>query len=238
MLAIYKKEMRNYFTTPLGYTFIAVFLAVSGFLFAFSTFQSKTSDVSGYFQLMIFGYIVIVPLLTMRSFAEERRTRTEQLLMTSPVTIPAMVFAKFLAAFTMFAGTVLISCLYYLPLFRYADENSSPNVGRAFGCLIAMLLLGMCFIAVGIFVSTLTESTVTASIGTMSILLVFVVAAIFNSLIDSYVIRSVLSWISVYSRYVNFTYGMFDIAAAVYYLSITAVFLFLAVRVYERRRYA
>lgn len=234
MLAIYKKEMRTYFTTPLGYVFIAVFLAVSGFVFAFSTFQTKTSDVSGYFQLMIFGYIVIIPLLTMRSFAEERRTRTEQLLMTSPVTIPAMVFAKFLAAFTMFAGTVLLSCVYYLPLFGYGE----PNVGRAVGCLIAMLLLGMCFIAVGIFVSTLTESTVTASIGTMTILLVFVVAAIFNNLIDSYVIRSVLSWISVYSRYVNFTYGIFDIAAAVYYVSITAVFLFLAVRVYERRRYA
>ena len=234
MLAIYKKEMRTYFTTPLGYVFIAVFLAVSGFVFAFSTFQTKTSDVSGYFQLMIFGYIVIIPLLTMRSFAEERRTRTEQLLMTSPVTIPAMVFAKFLAAFTMFAGTVLLSCVYYLPLFGYGE----PNVGRAVGCLIAMLLLGMCFIAVGIFVSTLTESTVTASIGTMTILLVFVVAAIFNNLIDSYVIRSVLSWISVYSRYVNFTYGIFDIAAAVYYVSITAVFLFLAIRVYERRRYA
>ena len=229
MLAIYKKEMRTYFTTPLGYVFIAVFLAVSGFVFAFSTFQTQTSDVSGYFQLMIFGYIVIIPLLTMRSFAEERRTRTEQLLMTSPVTIPAMVFAKFLAAFTMFAGTVLLSCVYYLPLFGYGE----PNVGRAVGCLIAMLLLGMCFIAVGIFVSTLTESTVTASIGTMTILLVFVVAAIFNNLI-----RSVLSWISVYSRYVNFTYGIFDIAAAVYYVSITAVFLFLAIRVYERRRYA
>ena len=234
MLAIYKKEMRTYFTTPVGYVFIAVFLAVSGFVFAFSTFQMQTSDVSGYFQLMIFGYIVIIPLLTMRSFAEERRTRTEQLLMTSPVTIPAMVFAKFLAAFTMFAGTVLLSCLYYLPLFNYGE----PNVGRAVGCLIAMLLLGMCFIAVGIFVSTLTESTVTASIGTMAILLVFVVAAIFNNLIDSYVIRSVLSWISVYSRYVNFTYGIFDIAAVVYYISITAVFLFLAIRVYERRRYA
>lgn len=234
MLAIYKKEMRTYFTTPLGYVFIAVFLAVSGFVFAFSTFQTQTSDVSGYFQMMIFGYIVIIPLLTMRSFAEERRTRTEQLLMTSPVTIPAMVFAKFLAAFTMFAGTVLLSCVYYLPLFGYGE----PNVGRAVGCLIAMLLLGMCFIAVGVFVSTLTESTVTASIGTMAILLVFVVAAIFNNLIDSYVIRSVLSWISVYSRYVNFTYGIFDIAAAVYYVSITAVFLFLAIRVYERRRYA
>ncbi len=234
MFAIYKKEMRTYFTTPLGYIFLAVFLAVSGFMFAISTMQSQTSDVSGYFQIMIFGYIVIVPLLTMRSFAEERRTRTEQLLMTSPVSIPAMVFAKFLAAFTMFAGTVLLSCVYYLPLFGYGE----PNVGKAVGCLIAMLLIGMCFISVGIFVSTLTESTVTASIGTMAILLVFAAAGIFNNLIDTYALRYVLNWISVYARYVNFTYGVFDVAAAVYYLSITTVFLFLSVRICERRRYA
>ncbi len=234
MSAIYKREMRAYFTTPTGYVFIAVFLAVSGFVFAVSTFQSQTSDVSGYFQLMIFGYIIIVPLLTMRSFAEERRTRTEQLLMSSPVSVTSIVLAKFFAAFTMFAGTVLLSCVYYLPLGKYGDTN----VGKAFGCLIAMLLLGMCFVAVGIFVSTLTDSAVTASIGTMAILLVFVTAAIFNNLIDAYVIRQVLSWISVYSRYVNFTYGIFDVAATVYYFSITVIFLFLAIRVYERRRYA
>lgn len=226
--------MRTYFTTPLGYAFIAVFLAVSGFMFAFSTFQSQTSDPSGYFQIMIFGYIVIIPVLTMRTFAEERRTRTEQLLMTAPVSIPSMIMAKFLAAFTMFAGSVLVSCLYYIPLFNYGE----PNVGKAVGCLIALLLIGMCFISVGIFVSTLTESAVTACIGTMGILLLFAAVAIFNNLIDSYFIRSILNWISVYSRYVNFTYGIFDIAATVYYLSITIVFLFLSVRVYERRRYA
>ncbi len=234
MLAIYKKEMRTYFTTPLGYVFIAAFLAVSGFVFAFSTFQSQTSDLAGYFQIMIFGYIVIIPMLTMRSFSEERRTRTEQLLMTSPVSITSMILAKFFAAFTMFAMTVLVSCLYYIPLFNYGE----PNVGKAAGCLIAMFLIGMCFIAVGIFVSTLTESPVTACIATMALLLVFAAAAIFNSLIDAYIVRSVLNWISVYSRYVNFTYGVFDISATVYYLSITVVFLFLAVRVYERRRYA
>ena len=236
MFAIYKKEMSQYFTTPLGYVFIAVFLGISGFVFAFTTLQNQTSDVSGYFQMMIFGYIVIVPLLTMRSFAEERRTKTEQLLMTSPVSITGMIMAKFLAAFTMFAGTVLVSCLYYLPLNLYAEDGL--NVGKAAGSLIAMLLIGMCFIAVGIFVSTLTESTVTASIATMAILVGFVAAAIFNNLIDTYFIRYILSWISVYSRYVNFTYGMFDISATVYYISITAIFLFLAVRVYERRRYA
>ncbi|MBR5445224.1 MAG: ABC transporter permease [Clostridia bacterium] len=234
MLAIYKKEMRTYFTTPLGYVFIAVFLAVSGFIFAVSTLQSQTSDLSGYFQLMIFGYIVMIPILTMRSFAEERRAKTEQILMTSPVSITGMIMAKFLAAFSMFGVTVLASCLYYLPLFKYGE----PNVAKAAGCFIAMLLIGMCFIAVGIFVSTLTESPVTASIGTMGILVGFAGAAIFNNLIDTYVIRYVLSWISIYSRYINFTYGIFDIAATLYYLSITAIFLFLAVRVYERRRYA
>lgn len=101
-----------------------------------------------------------------------------------------------------------------------------------------MLLIGMCFIAVGIFVSTLTDNPVTASIGTMAILIGFVAAGMFNNLIDAYFLRYILDWISVYSRYSNFTYGIFDISAAVYYLSITTVFIFLAVRVYERRRYA
>ncbi len=237
MLAIYKKEMRNYFTTPLGYVFMAVFLAVSGFLFAFCTFQSQTSDISAYCSLMIFGYIVIVPVVTMRSFSEERRSRTEQLLLTAPVSIWGMVFAKFLAAFTMFGGTVLVSCLYYLPLLSYTGEDG-PNVARAFGCLVAMLLIGMCFIAIGLFISSITESAVTASLGTMGILALLSFAAIFNNFIDSYFIRSILNWISVSSRYAYFTYGIFDIGATVYYVSITAIFLFLAVRIFERRRYA
>jgi len=226
--------MRTYFTTPIGYVFIAIFLAVSGFIFAMSTFQSQTSDISAYCQLMIFGYIVIIPLLTMRSFAEERRTKTEQLLMTAPVSIFSIVFAKFLAAFTMFAGSVLLSIFYYLPLFDYGE----PNIPKALGSLIAMLLIGMCFISVGIFVSSLTENQMTASIGTMAILVGFAAASIFNGLIDSYFVRSILSWVSVYSRYTNFTYGVLDIASLVYYLSICAVFLFLSVRIYERRRYA
>ncbi|MBQ4096565.1 MAG: ABC transporter permease subunit [Clostridia bacterium] len=234
MFAIYKKELRNYFTTPLGYVFMAVFLAVSGFVFSVSTFRSQTSDMSGYCQLMIFGYIVIVPMLTMRSFAEERRTRTEQLLLTSPISITSMIFSKFFAAMTMFAGSVLISCLYYIPIFNYGE----PNVGKAVGCLIAMLLIGCAFISVGIFVSTLTESAVTACVGTMGILVLFAGFSLFNGLIDSYVIRSILSWLSIYSRYSYFTYGIFDVSSAVYYLSISAIFLFLSVRMYERRRYA
>ena len=111
MFAIYKRELHSYFTTPIGYVFMAVFLAVSGFCFSITTLQSQSSDVSTYFQFLMFAYIVIIPLLTMKTFAEERRTRTEQLLLTAPVSLTGMVMAKFLAAFTMFFGTLLLSAV-------------------------------------------------------------------------------------------------------------------------------
>ena len=101
-----------------------------------------------------------------------------------------------------------------------------------------MLLVGMCFITVGIFISTLTESQVAAAVGTMATLLVFVMISFFNGRINSYPVRRALSWLSVYSRFTNFTYGIFDFAALLYYLSVAAVFLFLAVRFVEKRRWA
>lgn len=234
MLAIYKREMRSYFTTPIGYVFIAVFLAVSGFSFALTTLQTQSSDVSLYFQFLMFAYIVILPLLTMKTFAEERRTRTEQLLLTAPVSLPGMVLAKFFAAFTMFFGTLLVSALYFYPLSLYGDVNWA----RVWGSLIAMVLIGMTFISIGIFVSSLTENQFTASFATIGILLGLMIVAALNNIIDSYAVRAVLDWISIYSRYLNFTYGIFDFGAVVYYTSICVVFLFLSVRVFEKRRWS
>ncbi len=234
MFAIYKREMRSYFTTPIGYVFIAVFLAVSGFSFALTTLQTQSSDVSLYFQFLMFAYIVILPLLTMKTFAEERRTRTEQLLLTAPVSLPGMVMAKFFAAFTMFFGTLLVSSLYFYPMSLYGDVNWA----RAWGSLIAMVLIGMTFISIGIFVSSLTENQFTASFGTIGILLALMIVAMLNNIIDSYAVRLVLDWVSIYSRYMNFTYGIFDFGAVVYYASICVVFLFLSVRVFEKRRWS
>lgn len=234
MLAIYKREMYSYFTTPIGYVFMAVFLAVSGFCFSVCTLQSQSSDVSTYFQFLMFAYIVIIPLLTMKTFAEERRTRTEQLLLTAPVSLTGMVMAKFLAAFTMFFGTLLLSSLYFYPLSLYGDVNWA----RVWGSMFAMVLIGMTFISIGIFVSSLTENQFTASLGTIGILLALMIVAMVNSLIDSYAVRAVLDWISIYSRYSYFTYGIFDFGAVVYYISISVVFLFLSVRVFEKRRWS
>ena len=234
MFAIYKKELRSFFTSPIGYVFCGVYLAVAGFMLGINTAFSGTADVSAYFQIMIFASGVLLPILTMKSFADERKLKTEQLIMTSPVSIFSMVVAKFLASYTVFVITLGVSCINFIPLTKYGTMNAA----RTWGCLVAMLLIGMSFVAIGIFVSSLTDSVVTAAIGTMAMLLVAVAASLFNSLIDSYFVRQILSWISVYGRYVNFTYGIFDYSALVYYLSLTVVFLFLAIRVFDRRRWA
>ena len=195
MQAIYKREMRSYFTTPTGYIFAAIFLCASGFLFALCTLQMQTSDVSAYFQFLMYAYIVVIPLLTMKSFAEEKKNGTEQLLLTSPVSLTSMVMAKFLAAFTMFAGTLLVSSLAMAVLGLYSE----PNWARVIGCTVGILLVGICFIAIGLFVSSLTDNQFIAAIGTIALLAGLVVVAIINGLIDNYYLRLVLDWISIYS---------------------------------------
>lgn len=234
MLAIYKREMRSYFTTSAGYVFAALFLALSGLLFGLFTMKfEQTTDVSAYYQMLMIAYVIVIPMLTMKTFAEERRTKTEQLLLTAPVSLFSIVLAKFLAAFTMFVGTIAITWVYMIPLCLYGD----PNMGRVFGCMIAVTLVGMCFIAVGIFVSSLTDNQFTAALGTIGILAAMLGISMLNPVIDIYPIRALLAFFSIYSRYNYFTYGLFDYAAALYYISVCGVFLFLAVRVYERRRW-
>ena len=233
MFAIYKRELSAYFSTPIGYVFCAVFLALSGAVFSYTTLFSMKADVTTYFSYMMILMLVLVPLLTMKLFSEERKQKTEQLLLTAPVSLTAMVSGKFLAAYTLFAGCTLLSFASFFILYLYADVKTAV----LFGNLVAMLLLGMTFVAIGLFVSALTENQLAAAIGTVAILLVLMFVSLLNSVIPVYWIRFVLSSISVFARFQNFTQGVFDFAALFYYLTITAVFLFLTVRVFDKRRW-
>ena len=109
MLAIFKRELRGYFTGVMGYVFLVMFLAVSGAVFCYTTLFSMSADVSSYFTLMLLLCGIMLPILTMKSFSEERKTKTEQLLLTSPVNLFSIVFGKFLAAVTMFLGTIAVT---------------------------------------------------------------------------------------------------------------------------------
>lgn len=255
MFAIYHKEMRSYFINPIGYIYLGVFLVFSALLCCYSTLISGTYNTSGYFTVLIFSFIILIPLLTMRLFAEERKLRTEQLLLTAPVTITGMVLGKYFAALTLYVTGVLISCVNFLPLYiigaaERAGESDAlthigPVTGEIIGSVCAIILLGAALIAVGTFISALTENQLSAAVITVGVIAVMVLLNVFNLLTDSdgqpiigsYVIRFILDWVSVISRYSAFSQGIFDFAALLYYASLSFVFLFLTVRVYEKRRW-
>lgn len=259
MFAIFKRDFVSYFTTPIGYVFMAIFLAVNGGLFSLMTLQAGTNgSISGYFSMVTVILAIVIPVLTMKSFSEEKKQKTEQLLLTSPVSIGKIVMGKFLSVYSIFSGTFVIGTIFNFTVYHeFADslylwvvedaqregaltrwDVLSHFILSILGPTIAVLLIGAAFSAIGIFISSLTENQLVSLISSIAIMLGFMFIASFNNFIPFAPVREVLEWLSVYSRYGNFLYGVFDFSAIVYYASICFVFLFLTVRVYEKRRWA
>ena len=255
MFAIYRKELTSYFINPIGYIYLGIFLVFSALLCCYTTIIAGTYSTSQYFFYLIMSFVILIPLLTMRLFAEERKMRTEQMLLTAPVSITGMVLGKYFAALTLFVGGVLLSCINFVPLYVIADAERAgaeyslthigPVTGQIVGSLIAVILLGAALIAIGTFISALTENQLSAAVITIGVIAAMVALNVVNTLTDasgqpligSYAVRFVIDWISVLSRYTAFSGGMFDYAALLYYASLGFVFLFLTVRVYEKRRW-
>ncbi len=247
MSAIYKKELRSYFINAIGYVYVGIFLALTALIFCYTTLISKSYDTSRYFTMMVFSFVVLLPLLTMKLFSEEKKLRTEQMLLTAPVSITGMVFGKYLAAFTVFASSVALSCINFIPLLAVAAQERKeavsgaiyigPSGAQIIGSLIGILLIGAVFIAVGMFVSTLTENQLASAVITIAVLLAMIILGYVNNFIPNYAVRFVIDWISVLSRFSPFGYGRFDFASLLYYLSFASVFVFLTIRVYEKRRW-
>ena len=248
MLAIYKKEMRSYFTNPVGYVFSGIFLLFAALLCSYTTLLSKSYDTTMYFTLLVIAFVILIPILTMRLFSEERKMRTEQLLLTAPVSLSGMVLGKFFAAFTLFASCVAVSCVNLIPLYviaakekanlGYDTTNIGPVTPQIIGCLAGVILIGAAFIAIGTLISALTENQLAAAIVTIAVLAGFLCISLISDFINVYWIRVALGWISVMARFSNFSAGVLDVGAAVYFLSLCCVFLFLTVRVYEKRRWS
>ena len=248
MLAIYKKEMRAYFRNPIGYVFAGIFLLLAAILCSYTTVLVKSYDTTLFYTLTVIALVVLIPILTMRLFSEERKMRTEQLLLTAPVSITGMVMGKFLAALTLFASCLVASCVNLIPLYviaageranlGYDTTNVGPVTAQMVGSLIGVLLIGAAFIAVGTFISSLTENQLAAAIITVAILIGFMGIGLLADFIDVYAVRVVLGWLSVLGRFSNLAAGVFDIGAIVYFVSVSFVFIFLTVRVYEKRRWS
>ncbi|MBQ8214839.1 MAG: ABC transporter permease subunit [Clostridia bacterium] len=234
MLAIFKRELRSYFSTPIGYVFIAVFMAISGVVFALSTYMADSASLSTYFTMMTVAYVLLIPILTMKIFSDELRSKTDQLLLTAPVSITGVVFAKYLAALAMYMIAVALSMVNFLFM---VFNGYTVQPGIAIGMFVGMILIGMACIAVGIFVSSLTESQLVAVLVTIVVLVVMMFINIFNQFIPFAWLRTVLSWLAISSRYDTLAAGRFDFTAILYYVSIAGSFLLLTIRVFEKKRW-
>ncbi len=235
MRAIYWRELRSYITTPIGYVFAGMFLAVSGALFSFLVLlQADTSSMSSYFLALLFVFAILIPLLTMKLFADDRRTKAEQILLTAPVSLTSMVLAKYLAALTVFAAVLGVNSFNFYLLYLYGN----PSLSYILLNVLSLFLIGAAFIAVGVFISALTESQLNAAIGSMGIIVVLLILGLLVSSIPVEWVRTVIRWFSIIDRYATMANGILDLSAVVYFISFTAVFLFLTVRVYEKRRWS
>ncbi len=237
MIAVFKRELRNYFLTPIGYVFMGVFLLVGGIFFTINNMMSGVSDLEGMFSMLNILFMVIVPLLTMRLLSEERRTKTDQLLLTAPVTIWAVVLGKFLAA----SMVLVISLLGTLSYVAVIAIYSVPYWGLILSNYIGFLLMGAGYIAVGVLMSALTESQLTAAVLTFGVnLLLWLLESIGPSLNVPFLpwLPQALGGLSLYRRYYSLTSGIISIADILYFVSFVGILLFLTVRVIDKRRWS
>jgi len=234
MGAIYRREMGAFFTSGLAYVFLAVFYAFSGYYFYNTVILSGYTDTSPLFKNMFRIVLFLIPILTMRLLSEEKKNRTDQGLLTAPVGLWEIVLGKYFAALTIYVIAESVVFIYAIVLGYLGTVVWATLIGNYF----AMLLLGTAFIAVGVFISSLTENQMTAAVFSMAVLWFIYLFDSFSDKITWEWLNKVTSELSFYTRYVEFTRGVFNLTSVLFYLSTAFLFNFFTVRVLEKRRWS
>jgi ABC-2 type transport system permease protein len=234
MSAILKRDLQSYFTSPLGYVFMAAYLVIMNAAFYVTTIMTGKNNLVNVYSIMMYALMILVPILTMRTFSEDYKQRTDQLLLTSPVKPIGIVLGKFLAAYLVFLFSLIFTVLQVL----IVSAVGNVNMAVVFGNYIAILSVAAVYIAIGVFVSSLTESQLVAAIATLAINVALLLFDFAYELINLSWVRSIIYWVSLYRRYNTFYVGVFSVADFFYYLSAAAVFIFLTVRILEKKRWS
>lgn len=234
MGAILKRELSAYFNSAIAYVVMAVYFFFAGLYFYFYCFESNTTSLTGVFNNMIYIILFLVPIITMKSFAEEKRQKTDQALLTAPVNLTEIVMGKFLGAYILYAICSVIFLVFAVVISFFA----APSWSVILCTFIGVLLFGAALIAINIFISVLTESMIVAAIFGMVVGFVILMMSTFTSVIPFEWLSVALEKINFITYYVNFSYGLLNITDIVFFLSFAALFIFFTVRVLEKRRWS
>lgn len=223
MIAIIKKEFKSYFLSPIGYVFIGLFLLMFSIFFHTDVIQYGSTNFEYIFYSGATILTFIVPILTMRTFAEERKTGTEQLLLTSPISLTKVVLGKFIAAVLIIIITELCTLLYFGILCFFG----TPHVTTAIATLLGFLLLSIAYIAFGILASSLTENQIISGVLTVGFNILIWFLPRFNTAFNNF---------SLINMYTKFTQGQIDIADTITFITFTITCILLTLVVLQRRK--
>lgn len=234
MSAIYKRELSSYFNSMIGYVFIAVLVFFTGIYFMAYNLYSGLPQFSYTLYSLMTILMFAIPLLTMKSMAEERRSRTDQLLLTAPVSLTGVVMGKFLAMATIFLIPVALCA--FCPLI--IAMNGEARLLSDYAALFAFFLMGCVFLAIGMFLSSLTESQIISAVSTFAVLLILYLWDDLTGFLPS-ALGDLLSAFSFTQTFYNFVqYSMFDLGGVVLYLSLAGLFVFLTIQGLQKRRWS
>ncbi len=234
MLAVFKRELHSYFTGPIAYIFCAIYLLVTNLCFYYMNIQNYSSDISSIFLVAIIAFMILIPLMTMRLWSEEKRQRTDQLLLTAPVTTTAVVMGKFFSALVVLAISMLLTLVQPLIVVMHG----TAQVGMIVGNYVALFLAASAYIAISMFFSSLTKSQLVAALGSILALVLFLLMDMFAVRIEITWIANTLAFLSIVSRFANLLAGVLSLSDIFYFVSLTALFLFLTSRVIEKQRWS
>ena len=232
MRAIWKRELQSYFFTPMGYIFIGIFLLISSVLFFLSILRQHSGDLPTFIGQMSYLWMLLSPILTMRLLAEERQKRTDQLLLTSPVSLTGIVMGKYLAAVTVLGITAVTTLLYVMVVAIYGKVYPAELSVNYLG----FILQGCCFAALDLYMSGCAATPVNAAVLSFGANFLVWIIDLLEDQISIEWIAEAIRFLSLYHRNEAFLMGQLSWAGIIYEISFTAVFLAMTVHHLDRRR--
>lgn len=231
---IFLKEFKAYFLSPIAYIFITIFLIVTNFLFFQGFFIINQADMRGYFSLLPWIFLIFVPAISMRTWAEEKKLKTLELLLTWPVNDIEIVIGKYLASFCFLAISLLLSITIPITIGILGD----PDGGMIFCGYLGAVLLGSAYLAIGLWVSSLTENQIIAFIvGIVITLCLLLVGNPFVTMLAPSAFVPLLTYLGLGNHFESIGRGVIDTRDIFYYISVIGFFLFLNIRSIESRKW-
>ena len=234
VMSIFKREFKAYFLSPIAYIFITVYLIATTFLFFQGFFIVDQADMRGYFGILPWIFLFFIPAITMRTWAEEKKMKTLELLLTWPISDVEVVIGKFLSSFSLLVIVLLLSLTIPISIALIGH----PDVGQIVGQYIGSLLMGAAYLAIGLWVSSLTENQIVAFIlGVVFTFILFIIGHPFITMVLPSALVPLFTYIGLNSHFESIGRGVIDSRDIIYYLSVVGFFLFLNVCTISSRKW-